>query len=223
MPEIDPELIRSATCRRAFRLMMWGFLFLMPQLVPVQQVWPILPLLAGWALVFAGLSWVRGLHPSADRLRLLAAVAFFLGVSRAAVAALSGDLSKTEGAILYALFAVSVLVAVCFVHGLCRLVGAMAAHAGSKAVAKDAAYRPWLYLIAAFLPCLQLALPDEGGWLAAGVVVVVLFCIAVVASLMMGLMASTTRMCAQLAATVAQPSATAAQPPAAAPDDADPA
>ncbi len=213
MPEIDPKLIRSATCRRAFRLMMWGFLFLMPLAVPKTNVRPEV---LGWVFMIVALRGIRGLHPDVGRLTKLAVAALVL--SAAELAAIR-FVPESGLRLALAVHIGTAAVAVTFVWKLCVLVADMAAHAGSRAVAKDASYRPWLYLISAVVPFMALVRPAGGGVGSLGVAMVaVLFAVCVI-SMMMGLMVTTARMCAQLAATAAQPAATTVQPPAATPDD----
>ena len=97
------------------------------------------------------------------------------------------------------LHAATMALAMVFVWRLCVLVEEMARHAGSTAVAHDAGYRPWLFMVSVVFPCIVLLRPAGDGLLSLGVMAVALLYVACVASLMMGLMATTARMCMQLA------------------------
>lgn len=188
MSEINAEVMRSRSCARAFRTMMWAFLFFLPLPIPLAGVRPDL---VGWLLVLVALRPIVRLHPTVRSLRTPAMVGLVLWVSRLLVRHVA---TETQEQLSLALYLATWAVLTVFVWKVCSLVAEMAAQAGATALRSSASWRRWLCVG----PFLLLALGAElSGKAQLPVVFLFLLAATCVVSLLMGLMASTARMCAQ--------------------------
>ncbi|KPK65461.1 MAG: hypothetical protein AMK73_02900 [Planctomycetes bacterium SM23_32] len=187
MAEVNTELMRSRACERSFRVMMWGFLFLLP--VPLK--WQ--PDIGTWILLLAGLFAISALHEVVRHLQMIAAVGLALWVPRAILPHVA---VAHQQAVMLLLYAATWVVAFVFVWRLCGLVAQMALKASADSVAQGARWRRWVPLIPLLLVALtpiarKAQLPDA--------VIIAVFVLAALVTVcaLMGLMSTTARLCAQ--------------------------
>jgi hypothetical protein len=204
MSEIDEEVMRSEACPRAFRMMVWAFLCLLPFRFSVgsgAEV-EIPPDAMGWLVFLIAFGWLAGLHPMVPRLRRLAILALILCLPRVVSLNVDRDLWR---AVYGALWAMSMIAGVLLVWKLCELVAALAVQADRPAIQRSAMHRRLLYLLNVPLALYALvaaafqepAVADNMASLAGvfvGALLIKLIPCAIILS-MMGLMGSAARMC----------------------------
>ncbi|MHC5033961.1 MAG: hypothetical protein ACYTFZ_02890 [Planctomycetota bacterium] len=187
MASIDEVVMRSPSCRRAFLAMMWGLLFFLP--LPILRVFPDI---VGWVLLLVACRSVRRLHPASRRLMSLPLIGIALWLGR--VAALQSEASAGES-IRFALYVATWTVLALFIWRVCTVIGEMAERANTDSVRRNAKWERWLCLVALALLVVSIPMPPD-----LEVVVAALFLVftACMISALMGLMASTARMCAHM-------------------------
>lgn len=178
--------------------MVWAFLFLLPLRVALAKkdmLVEVLPDAVGWLIFLIALRGLTNLHASVRVLRRLALLGLVVGIPRV----VGFRQSEMPWEHLYRLLqAAGAIVALVFVARLCGLVGEMAEHADRTSVRDSARLRLWLYLVGVLLPFCGLFLADPSGITFVAVQGAMFLYIAITISLMMGLMAITARMCAQM-------------------------
>ncbi|MHC4591648.1 MAG: hypothetical protein ACYS8L_03010, partial [Planctomycetota bacterium] len=187
MASIDQVVMRSPSCRRAFLAMMWGLLFFLP--LPVLRVFPDI---IGWVLLLVACRSVRRLHPASRRLMSLPLIGIALWLGRAAVLQTEASAGESIG---FALYIATWAVLALFIWRTCTVIGEMAESANTDSVKRNARWERWLCLVALALLAVSIPIPAGPDVIVAGLFLVFTACMI---SALMGLMASTARMCAHL-------------------------
>jgi hypothetical protein len=185
MAQLDPKLVQAGSCRKAFRTMMWAFVFFVP--LPVQNVFPDV---IGWILFLIAVQKVPRPHPAIGSMRLLAAFGLALWVART-VAFHSAAAGTQELYLVLYLIAWAILLL--FVWKACAVIAQLADAAKADSVAQAARWRRWLCI----LPFVSLAVvANFRSQVPPLATFLFRFLVACVLCLLMGLMADAARTCA---------------------------
>ena len=198
MSELNVGALREKASAQAFRLMMWGFLFLIPtslQLGGGTVAVELLPDAIGWALIVAALGRLAGLGGPLPWLRAMAVVGFVISLPRLAAYHPAGP---PLGELYQALYMAELALAVVFTWTLAGTVAGAARAAGAKSVASEAGTRRWAYAAVLGVLIGTLAAPRDRNVLKLGGTVAFYFLSVCAAALWMSLMSTTARLCDQL-------------------------
>lgn len=186
------QLLRAPATVRAFRTMMWGYLFFLPLVgLHIDAI--------GWLILLLAAQGMHALWPGRRALRCIAALGLVVAAVR--IAAL---ISKAVPAPVFdvVLFTASLALAAAFLWQVSAFAVTLAERAGSRVISAQASQRRWLYaLYVVLLPAAFAAgalATDLAGQLA--VAGVYMLAGVVITMLVLALLANVAKMCIAAAA-----------------------